>query len=542
MRRAALPASDICIVNANVITMDDKSAVTEALRLQDGVIAAVGKRDETLSLPGSPDIVDAEGRTVLPGLIDAHAHLELLAYSWDIATDCRSTRVASVAEIVDVLRERADATPPGEWVFGQGEHYQNLKLAERRYPDRHDLDQVSKHHPVMYRASYHINVFNTRALERLGVDDTTPDAPGGRIERNLDGGATGRTYDMFAALGGPQPSVAALADGIKRVQQRYLAAGVTAVGDIPLHAAGLDALITLAAVGDLRLRVSAYPKLPTVVVKDDIRSQRLQERLAGVDQAWLRLAGVKIFLDGGLTSGTAALYDHYPGKPGYYGELAFADEEVCEIVRIVDSAGLQIAMHAIGDRALDQGIDAIAALSDADRSVTRHRIEHAGNMFMTAERVKRMAAAKVIPVPQPAFILTTAAGYVNDLGRDRIGRIMPFRMLIDSGLCIPGNSDAIGITANQHRPFPAMQAAIDRRTQDGKLMERDQALTVDEALAMYTRWGAHAVNRDLDVGSIEVGKLADFVIIDCDPRMVGDLRELQVESTWVAGERVYVRE
>ncbi|MGH3187381.1 MAG: amidohydrolase [Streptosporangiaceae bacterium] len=537
-----MPASDICIVNANVITMDGRSVVTEALRFQDGVIVAVGKRDEALSRPGSPEIVDAGGRTILPGLIDAHAHLELLAYAWEIATDCRSTRVASVAAIVDVLREKADATPPGEWVFGQGEHYQNLKFVERRYPDRHDLDQVSERHPVMYRASYHINVFNTCALVLLGVDDTTPDAPGGRIERNADGHATGRTYDMFAALRGPQLSVASLADGIKRVQQRYLEAGVTAVGDIPVHSAGLDALITLAAAGDLRLRISAYPKLPTVIVEDDILSGRLRERLAGVDPTWLRLAGVKIFLDGGLTSGAAALYDHYPGKPGYYGELAFADQQVCEIVRIVDSAGLQIAMHAIGDRALDQAIDAIAALSAADRNVSRHRIEHAGNMFMTTERVKRMVEARIIPVPQPAFILTTAAGYIRHLGRDRIGNIMPFRILIDSGLRIPGNSDAIGITANQHHPFPAMQAAIDRRTEDGTLIGPDQALTVDEALAMYTRWGAYAIGRDQDIGSLEVGKLADFVMIDREPHMVGDLRKLQVEETWIAGQPTYVRQ
>ncbi|MGI8311996.1 amidohydrolase [Saccharopolyspora hattusasensis] len=534
-----MPDNDVCVVNARVVTMDDRRTIADSFRFCDGVVVSVGDRESVLRVPGDPEIVDLHGATVLPGLIDAHSHLELLAYAWEIAEDCRAGRVSSVAAIVDVLRDKANKTPAGEWVLGQGEHYQHLKLTEGRYPDRHDLDQVSVNHPVMYRASYHLNVFNSRGLRVLGVDDHTPDAPGGRIERDTDGTATGRTYDMFAALGGPQPPLGALIDGIKRAQQRYLSVGVTALGDILLHTEGLDALLTLE--DDLLLRTAVYPKLPTILSKEDITSGRLGAHFATADPARLRLNGVKIFLDGGLTAGAAALHDDYPGQPGYRGELAFTDEEVREIVRIVDDADLQIAMHAIGDRALDQAIDAVEALPEARHGVLRHRIEHAGNMFMTSERVKRLARAGIVPVPQPAFLLTTAPGYVKHLGRDRIGPVMPFRTLIDAGLPVPGNSDAIGITPDQHHPFPAMQAAISRRSQDGAVLDPQEAITVDEAIAMYTRWAAYSLGRENEIGSIEIGKHADFVVTGADPLTAPDLGAITVEATWLGGRKVYSR-
>lgn len=536
--------TDVCITNARVLTMDAAATVAEAFRFRNGRIVAVGTREEVMAAGDAHGtcVVDAEGATVLPGLIDAHSHLEMLTYAWELSEDCRSTRVSSIDEIVTVLRERASQVPPGEWVLGQGEHYQHLRLAEGRYPDRYDLDRVSVDHPVLYRASYHFNVFNSRALELLGVDDDTPDAPGGRIERDATTGvATGRTFDMYGPLNGPQAPVPAMADGMARMQQRYLAVGVTAIGEIALHSHGLYGLTELDKRDELILRASMYLKLPTVVTEEDVRSRALFDAFSSVDPQHVALAGVKIFLDGGLTAGAAALHEDYPGKPGYRGELTYTDEEVCALVDLVDRAGLQIAMHAIGDRALDQAIDAVAALPAHRRGMIRHRIEHAGNLFMTKERIARMSELQIVPVPQPAFLLTTAAGYVEHLGRERTGTLMPFRTLIDEGLPIPGNSDAIGITADQHHPFPAMQAAVTRRSGDGELLDDQEAVSVAEALTMYTRWAAYSIGREHEIGSIEVGKLADFVVVSDDPTALDSdrLGELAVESTWVGGEQVY---
>ncbi|SCF26682.1 hypothetical protein GA0070618_4644 [Micromonospora echinospora] len=539
-----MPTETVCFVGGRVRTMDRTGTVAEAFRAEDGRIVAVGTTEEILAGAGGARVVDLAGATVIPGLVDCHSHLELLAYSWELAVDCRSSRVSSVEGIVSVLAEHAGSMPAGEWILGQGEHYQNLKLAEGRYPDRHDLDRVSTTHPVMYRASYHLNVFNSLGLELLGVDDDTPDAPGGRIERDpTTGVATGRTYDMFEPLGGPQPPVEELAAAIKRVQDRYLAVGVTTVGDIPLHRAGLDAIASVAADGDLVLRAAVYPKLEAVVSAEDVRTGRTRERIDALDPDHLGMAGFKVFLDGGLTAGAAALHEDYPGQPGYRGELAFTDGEVAALVATADAAGLQIAMHAIGDRALDQALDGALALPVERHGVARHRIEHAGNMFMTDERIKRLAASGVVPVPQPAFIMTTAAGYVAHLGTDRIGTVMPFRTLIDHGLPIPGNSDAIGITEDQHHPFPAMRAAVTRRTNDGDVLAAQEAVTVEEALRMYTEWAAFSIGWEDRIGSLEVGKYADFVVLSADPLETApeDLAALAVAQTWIGGTLVFQR-
>src|SRR5262249_42080591 len=260
---------------------------------------------------------DAKGATVFPGLIDAHAHLEMLAYAWGLAVDVRSTRVSSIEEMIACLRAKADVTPAGDWILAQGEHFQNLKFKEGRYPDRNDLDRISDRHPIIYRSSYHLNVFNSAGLKALRVDENTPDAPGGRIERDpVTSKLTGRTFDMFAPLQGPQSTVPSLVDAMVRVEDKYLAVGVTGIGDIPLHSHALHGLVLMAAQGWGRRRAGVSPKYPTVVVEADFATRMLQEKFKHIPGSKIKLCGIKLFLDGGLTSGAAALHEDYPNSPG----------------------------------------------------------------------------------------------------------------------------------------------------------------------------------------------------------------------------------
>lgn len=534
---------ELCIVNGRVLTMDAGDRVVQAFRAVDGVITQAGTDAEILADAGvDAEIVDVRGATVIPGLIDAHSHIEMLAFAWQIAEDVRAARVGSIDELVDVLRVRAGRTPEGQWVMGHGQHFQDSLFAEGRFPDARDLDRVSTRHPVMYRSSFHTNIFNSYALELLGVTRETPDAPGGRIERDENGDPTGRTFDMFAAIGGPQAPVEDLADAIEKTQDMYLSVGVTGLGEISLLSHGLEAMLTLARRGTLRLRTTSYATFPNVVDRAEVVEGGLAERFEGVDETRLKLGGVKLFLDGGLTSLAAALTEDYPEKPGYRGELAYEPEQLREWVDIVTERDMQIAIHAIGDRALDQALDAIEAVGETAR-IRRHRIEHAGNLWMTPERIERLVRLGAIPVPQPAFILTTALGYRRHLG-DRTGDLMPFRSLIDAGLALVGNSDAIGITADQHDPFPAIQAAVTRHTHDGRPVDPHQAITVMESLAMYTRDAAYAIHREHEIGSIEPRKRADFVVLDqdllaLDPEEIGGVRP---RETWIDGERVYARD
>ena len=224
-----------------------------------------------------------------------------------------------------------------------------------------------------------------------------------------------------------------------RTQQRYLQVGITAVGDIPLLPQGLAALLELERSSELLLRVTAYPKLPSVVSVEEIVDGSLRRPFDGIDEQRLKLGGIKLFLDGGLTASAAALYEPYEGSDDYRGELGFTATELAELCRAIAEAGHQVAIHAIGDLALDMALDALAALPPGEETAgAPHRIEHAGNLFMTAERIARFRDSRILPVPQPVFIYTTAPGYKRLLGPERSRNLMPFRTLLEAGLRLPG--------------------------------------------------------------------------------------------------------
>ncbi|GAB3617740.1 amidohydrolase [Okibacterium endophyticum] len=527
------------VVNARIYTMDESIPLANSMLIESGRVRWIGVSEDPLDVVamGASTVHDFGNDVVIPGLVDAHTHLEQIAYSAHLSVNCRSSVVSSISEIIETIERAADDTPAGEWIFAQGEHYQELKLAEGRLPDRFDLDRATTAHPVVYRSSYHTNVFSSLALQQLGVTRDTPDAPGGRIEHSeTDGEPTGRTYDMFAALEGPEASVEALEAAIAEVQSSYLALGVTSIGDIPLHRNGYEAVRRLDDEGRLRLRVALYPKVPTVIDRERMEAVGAESRSMS---GRCSLAGFKVFLDGGLTAGAAALHDAYPDKPGFRGEILYSQQELCDLIEICELGGNQLAIHAIGDRALDHLLRAFESYVAAAGSLkVRHRLEHAGNIFLDESRRERIRALGVIAVPQPSFLLTTADGYRAYLG-DRIEPVMPFKSMLAEGLTVPGSSDAIGITATQHHPFPAMDAAVTRVSHSGGTLGSGEGVAPIDALGMYTRHGAAALGWENEVGILAVEAMADFVRIGTDPIQRGTFEGTAVLETWIGGELVY---
>lgn len=533
---------NLIVYNAKVLTLDHDGTEVEAFAATDGRIVAMGpsRRIKMMAYPGTR-MLDAKGATVIPGFIDVHAHLELLTYATEIAVGCWTPPCRTIEDILDRLRERAETTPKGEWILGQGSHMQDSLLEDRRYPDRLDYDRVSTEHPILVRHSGHVQIFNTLGLERVGIARDSPDPRGGRFEHDEAGELTGRTYDVGLttnkAIALPEWPFEVVRAGIKKVAlERYVANGVTTLADLQMQKHGTNALIDMYRQGDLPLRIANYLTIPTTINREDAVKGEGQAQLEGIDPAWIRWGGIKLFLDGGLTAASAAMHEPYEHLPGYRGEMAYEPEEFADLVRDLDEAGHQILVHSIGDRAIDTALDAFAKLPPRPAEIGAHRLEHTGQLFMTKERIARFKEAGVMPLPQPGFIYTLASSAKRYLG-DRAKNSYPFRTLLREGFPVAGSSDAGGSDPRMSNPFFAMWLLVNRHTAEGEQLDMSESITVDDALRMYTINGALALGDSKNIGSLEVGKYADFVVLEDDPRSVATekLADIKPLMTWVGG-------
>jgi predicted amidohydrolase YtcJ len=530
------------IKNATILTMDAADTTATSLLIDGGRIVAVNPAPEQAK---DAMVVDLGGKTVVPGLIDAHTHMEMIAYGWNIAVDVKPPLVKSIDDMVSRLAEKAATLPAGKWILGQGMHYQNQHLVEGRYPNRWDLDRVSTEHPVVVRFSFHINIFNSKALEVLGVDKNTPDSDGGYLERTEDGTPTGVSNDMWHALNAPDWPYDEVGPALAAAQENFLANGITAITEFTLFRGGIDAFLEMERRRDLKIRVALFPKVPDVCPLEDALSGRMAARFAEADRSRLRLGGMKMFIDGGLTSRAAAMYEPY-WDSDLKGDLSFEPEEFSSIVGKLHGAGYQICVHAIGDLAQDVVLDAYAALPERKgANGAAHRIEHAGNCLWTDERAAHFAELGVLPVPQPPFIYTTAPGYRKNLGPVRGADVFPMRrMVTEQHFAIPGNSDAIGIHPKQHVPMFGIWAMVTREMNNGETLTDGENLDVITSLRMYTRFAARSIGREHEIGSLEPGKFADFVVFDENPLTVRPemLRDMMPDQTWIGGELVFRRD
>jgi predicted amidohydrolase YtcJ len=352
------------------------------------------------------------------------------------------------------------------------------------------------------------------------------------------------TMDMWHSLNAPDWPYSELGKALSDAQRSYLSLGVTAITEFTLFRGGVDAFLEMERSGELKIRVALYPKVPHVCSLEDAVSGAFARRFQNSDPDRLRLGGMKLFIDGGLTSRAAAMHEPYWGTE-QRGDLAFEPAEFAQIVAQLHGAGHQIAVHAIGDRAQDVVLDAYEALPDRKGSNgASHRIEHAGNCLWEAPRAERFKAGNILPVPQPPFIHTTAAGYRKNLGPVRGADVFPMRrMLVDQGFAVPGNSDAIGIHPKQHAPIFGIWSMVTRIMNNGETLDDGENIDVGTALKMYTRYAARSIGREHEIGSLEAGKFADFIVFEVDPLTATDeqLHDLMPVETWIGGQRVFAK-
>ena len=478
-----------------------------------------------------------DGATIVPGLIDAHCHVADIGYL-AAGADCGQPSAPDIPSIQARLREAVARTPAGSWVTGSG--YVEYQLREGRHPTRDDLDQAVPDRPaVLYHTSLHACVLNTAALRAAGFTDQQPDPPGGAFGRDGEGRLNGVVFEgpMFALLernlreditrmGGAER-----ARLMQRAGQRLAALGITAACDADLRRDSFAAFAEADQAGALQQRIYG------LVVHDQV-DWLLANGLQGRHSGKLATEAVKIWADGGMSSRTAAIHGSYPVPPHGSGILFFSRDELTAMIREFDARGFQVAVHAQGDRAIETVLDAYAAVLGTPgpgRNPRRHRIEHAGAMYpaLTA----RAAELGIVIVSQPGFLSTLGDGFAAAFP-GQAGQLYAFGSWRRAGLTVAGSSDAPVISA---APLLGIRDAVIRRTGSGQVLGPGEQLTAREALALYTTQAATAMHREDEIGSLQPGKLADFVVLDASP-LEGDpaqITDIRVLATVVDGTPTY---
>ncbi len=523
---------ELVVEDAVVVTMAAGAGTADALLVRDGRIAAVGTAEavRATAAPGAA-VVRLDGAAVVPGLIDAHCHVADVGYL-AAAADCSQPSAPDIAAIQARLREAAGRTPEGSWVTGAG--YVEYKLREGRHPTRGDLDRAVPGRPaVLYHTSLHAAVLNTAALAEAGFADGQPDPPGGAFGRDREGRLDGVVYErpMFALFERNLRDDLARMDAAGRIGlvsaagRRLAEFGVTAACDADTRSDSFAAYAEADAAGQLGVRVRGLVVHDHV---DRVPRGRHSDKLA--------TGAVKIWADGGMSSRTAAITGTYPVPLYGSGILYFSPGELTEMVRDYDARGLQVCIHAQGDRAIEIVLDAYAAvLADGAGNPRRHRIEHGGAMY--APLAARAAALGIVVASQPGFISILGDGFAEAFG-DRGDQLYAFASWQRAGLVVAGSSDAPVITAE---PLVGIRDAILRRTGAGRVLGPGERLPAAGALALYTTQAAFAAHLEREAGSLEAGKHADFVVLQENPLVAEPERiaDIGVLATVVGGTPVY---
>ena len=514
--------------------------MAEALAVKDGKVMAAGAIREIEALIGPETaVLDLRGRLAMPSFYDAHMHLMSLGRAAQ-HIDLRMSVIKTLDDILGRVAHRVATTPPGEWVQGRG--YDHTGLPEGRHPLRHELDQVAPDNPVwLGRCCGHMGVANSAALKLAGIDRDTPQPDGGVIEK-VNGEPTGLLQERAQVLvksGIPTPSLEELVSAVQSAGERCLSYGITSVMDACVGAHGgwrdVEAYEKAAATG--RLPVRMY--MGIAGGPDGIAEEAFAKgRITGMGDDRLKVGPIKFFTDSSAGGCTAAMRKSYTN--GADGVLILADRDLDEMVAHYHDRGYQIAIHAIGDAAIDQTIQALdRTLKTLPRENHRHRIEHCG--WIDDDNIARMIELGLTPAPQPIFMRDFGDSYLDVLGEERSAGAYPMAHWQRAGLKPAMSSDTPVSDVN---PFVNLYAAVTRQTSAGHTIGAAEALTLEEAMSAYTENGAHAGFVENERGRLETGLVADIAILDRDilNRPTEDLLEAGVDATLMAGEFVYDRQ
>ena len=519
-------------INGYTLNSDGELVNFEALKFTNDRIDALYLADPD-SLSDADDIIDGEGRTLIPGLIDAHGHVGSYGFS---LLRINLVGAMSEEEAAFRVREFADANPDLNWILGRG--WNQVLWENTDFPAASSLDRLINDRPVwLTRIDGHAGWANSAALQLAGIDQSTNDPVGGQIIRDEDGAPTGVLVDTamnFVSSQVPRPTLEDEKIALTAAMQALAEYGLTSVHDAGVNSQTVRAYKELVTESSLQIRINAM-----LSASDPLYQDRLTEGLYRSLDDTLVINSVKIVSDGALGSRGAALIEDYTDEPGNRGLLRYNDERLEFLMRVAMNSNFQVNTHAIGDNANLKVLDNYERLiNETGSRQRRHRIEHA--QILRYEDIKRFSELGILPSMQAIHATSDKNMAQSRLGERRIQGAYAWRKLIDAGARIANGSD---FPVESPNPFWGLHAAVTRQDRDGEPNGGwfpEERMTVKEAFASFTIDAAYAGHQEDLIGSLETGKKADFIFLDRDIFTIpeGEIWKTQATETWVNGIKV----
>jgi predicted amidohydrolase YtcJ len=559
---AAAEPADLIVHHAKIATVDPQFTIASAMAVKDGRIIAVGTDEQVLASRGpATTVLDLEGRLVLPGLIDSHVHPGAAMTEFDHAIP----EMESIDDVLGYVRDRARALGPGQWIEVHQVFITRLK--EQRYPTRQELDEAAPQNPVLFATGPDASL-NTQAMKLSGIDkdfQVTDGGPGYAEKDAASGEPTGilRGCTRFVKAKSTERS-AGEEDKRKRTAELFLdynASGLTTVCDRAASPDAIERYKAMRDAGTLSVRMAISQNVATIGPIEQIQKHIRDiaaSPLRADDDPMLRLIGIKVFLDGGMLTGSAYMLEPWGRSqiysitdPAYRGVLLIPPARLLPIARAAAEAGLQFTAHSVGDGAVRTLLDTYEQIErdiGADRlRATRPCVTHCN--FVHPDDVPRFKRLGVQADAQPVWLYLDARTLSAQFGYERLARFQPLHDLFAAGAIVGGGSDHMQKIGNRrsinaYDPLLGIATAVIRTARwYDRPLHPEEALTRQEAIRMYTINNAYLLFKEKQVGSLEVGKLADFIVLDTDLLTcpAEKIADAQVVGTWLDGKRVFQR-
>ena len=529
--------ADLVIIGGKVVTIDNNFSITEAVAVQGDRIIFVGaNKDVKKYITDKTEVIKLNGELVLPGLVDSHGHLTGYGKSLE-HIDLVGTN--SFQEVLNLVKEKVKTVEPGEWIRGRGWDQNDWEIKE--FPSHRALSKISPDNPVMLsRIDGHAILVNQKAMEIAGIDSNTPDPDGGKIFHESNGKPTGIFLDNAEILIMDhihKYSTEKIRGIIQNAANRCAEFGLTGMHDAGIPISRIDDYKFLIDNSMMPLRINAM--LSDTVVSD-LKGFLQKYKIDSYGNDFLRVKSIKLYADGALGSRGAALLEPYSDDPENSGLLVTGNSHMLEVCKAALESDFQVCTHAIGDKAIRTMLDIYEeALQEKPKGDHRFRIEH--SQIVNIADIPRYAELGIIPAMQPQHAVSDMPWTEDRIGPERVKGAYAFRSFLDDGVIIPCGSD---FPVEIPNPLIGIHNAVTR--QDARGYPKggwlpEQKMTIEEVIKGYTIWAAYAAFQENILGSIEVGKYADFTILNRDILTIEPIEILNTKPiyTIVGGEIQY---